>query len=201
MLTFKEYTRAIDMWSVGCVLAEMLSGKPLFPGRDCELPSFFLARPQRAIGHLSRSGDLFSIAAGFFSPAGSQRALRLPTLQADARRRPYDSFRLFFPLMSLILYAHTDAHPRPPPTLHHPRHPGDSVDRRLLCDFEPEEVSVFTVIRSGFVARARERSCDPSLCSWIVCCELTSWTLPLRSAFPQLLIFPPFPLSSPPTAR
>jgi serine/threonine protein kinase len=36
MLTFKEYTRAIDIWSVGCVLAEMLSGKPLFPGRDCE---------------------------------------------------------------------------------------------------------------------------------------------------------------------
>jgi mitogen-activated protein kinase 1/3 len=36
MLTFKEYTRAIDMWSVGCVLAEMLSGKPMFPGRDCE---------------------------------------------------------------------------------------------------------------------------------------------------------------------
>ncbi|KAL0572271.1 mitogen activated protein kinase [Marasmius crinis-equi] len=34
MLTFKEYTRAIDMWSVGCVLAEMLSGRPLFPGRD-----------------------------------------------------------------------------------------------------------------------------------------------------------------------
>ena len=37
MLTFKEYTRAIDVWSVGCVLAEMLSGKPLFPGRDCNL--------------------------------------------------------------------------------------------------------------------------------------------------------------------
>ncbi|OBZ65113.1 Mitogen-activated protein kinase 2 [Grifola frondosa] len=35
MLTFKEYTRAIDIWSVGCVLAEMLSGRPLFPGRDC----------------------------------------------------------------------------------------------------------------------------------------------------------------------
>ncbi|EIM88650.1 Pkinase-domain-containing protein [Stereum hirsutum FP-91666 SS1] len=34
MLTFKEYTRAIDIWSVGCVLAEMISGKPLFPGRD-----------------------------------------------------------------------------------------------------------------------------------------------------------------------
>ncbi|PWN48461.1 putative MAP kinase Kpp2 [Violaceomyces palustris] len=34
MLTFKEYTKAIDIWSVGCILAEMLSGKPLFPGRD-----------------------------------------------------------------------------------------------------------------------------------------------------------------------
>jgi mitogen-activated protein kinase 1/3 len=42
MLTFKEYTRAIDIWSVGCVLAEMLNGKPLFPGRDCKrrLPPF-----------------------------------------------------------------------------------------------------------------------------------------------------------------
>ncbi|KZS98227.1 mitogen-activated protein kinase [Sistotremastrum niveocremeum HHB9708] len=34
MLTFKQYTKAIDVWSVGCILAEMLSGKALFPGRD-----------------------------------------------------------------------------------------------------------------------------------------------------------------------
>ncbi|KAJ7778271.1 mitogen-activated protein kinase [Mycena metata] len=34
MLTFKQYTKAIDVWSVGCILAEMLSGKPIFPGRD-----------------------------------------------------------------------------------------------------------------------------------------------------------------------
>ena len=38
MLTFKEYTKAIDVWSVGCILAEMLSGKPLFPGKDCMSP-------------------------------------------------------------------------------------------------------------------------------------------------------------------
>jgi serine/threonine protein kinase len=26
--------KAIDMWAVGCILAEMLMGRPLFPGRD-----------------------------------------------------------------------------------------------------------------------------------------------------------------------
>ncbi|XP_077234581.1 shaggy-related protein kinase epsilon-like [Tasmannia lanceolata] len=29
-----EYTTAIDMWSVGCVLAELLLGRPLFPGEN-----------------------------------------------------------------------------------------------------------------------------------------------------------------------
>lgn len=45
MLTFKEYTKAIDVWSVGCILAEMLSGKPLFPGKDCT----FLSLPSRTV--------------------------------------------------------------------------------------------------------------------------------------------------------
>ncbi|KAJ7202982.1 hypothetical protein B0H12DRAFT_1035726 [Mycena haematopus] len=35
MLTFEEYTRTIDVRTASCFLAEMLSGKPPFPGRDC----------------------------------------------------------------------------------------------------------------------------------------------------------------------
>ncbi|SCU80598.1 LAMI_0B03092g1_1 [Lachancea mirantina] len=34
MLTFQEYTTAMDIWSCGCILAEMITGRPLFPGRD-----------------------------------------------------------------------------------------------------------------------------------------------------------------------
>ncbi|KAF2563686.1 hypothetical protein F2Q70_00018104 [Brassica cretica] len=31
---YSNYTPAIDMWSVGCIFAEMLTGKPLFPGKN-----------------------------------------------------------------------------------------------------------------------------------------------------------------------
>ncbi|RKP37185.1 MAP kinase [Dimargaris cristalligena] len=34
MLSFQSYTKAIDIWSVGCIFAEMLGGRPLFKGRD-----------------------------------------------------------------------------------------------------------------------------------------------------------------------
>jgi len=34
MLSNAVYTKAIDIWAVGCILAELLSGRPLFPGRD-----------------------------------------------------------------------------------------------------------------------------------------------------------------------
>ena len=33
MLSSHEYTRAVDMWSAGCSLAEIISGRILFPGQ------------------------------------------------------------------------------------------------------------------------------------------------------------------------
>jgi serine/threonine protein kinase len=29
-----QYTKTIDVWSIGCIFAEILTGKPLFPGRN-----------------------------------------------------------------------------------------------------------------------------------------------------------------------
>lgn len=33
VLCLQGYTKSIDIWSVGCILAEMLSNRPIFPGK------------------------------------------------------------------------------------------------------------------------------------------------------------------------
>lgn len=34
LLNCSEYTAAIDIWSVGCILGEIMTRQPLFPGKD-----------------------------------------------------------------------------------------------------------------------------------------------------------------------
>lgn len=34
LLYWLQYTPAIDIWSIGCIFAEVLTGKPLFPGKN-----------------------------------------------------------------------------------------------------------------------------------------------------------------------
>lgn len=35
MINSGYYDLGIDIWSVGCILGEMLNGRPLFPGQHC----------------------------------------------------------------------------------------------------------------------------------------------------------------------
>ncbi|NXC56560.1 MK11 kinase, partial [Aleadryas rufinucha] len=35
MLNWMHYNQTVDIWSVGCIMAELLKGKALFPGNDC----------------------------------------------------------------------------------------------------------------------------------------------------------------------
>lgn len=46
ILNASEYSKAVDIWSVGCILAELLGRTPLFPGED------FLDQVQRIISVL-----------------------------------------------------------------------------------------------------------------------------------------------------
>jgi len=46
ILQASEYTKAIDIWSVGCIFAELLGRTPLFPGKD------YLEQIQRIIAVL-----------------------------------------------------------------------------------------------------------------------------------------------------
>lgn len=46
ILNASEYTKAVDIWSVGCILAELFGRQPLFPGED------FLDQVQRIISVL-----------------------------------------------------------------------------------------------------------------------------------------------------
>ncbi|KAI9372576.1 mitogen-activated protein kinase mpkC [Aspergillus egyptiacus] len=41
MLTWQRYGGKVDLWSVGCIVAEMLLGRPLFPGTD-HINQFYL---------------------------------------------------------------------------------------------------------------------------------------------------------------
>ena len=46
ILNASEYSKAVDIWSVGCIMAELFGRQPLFPGED------FLDQVQRIISVL-----------------------------------------------------------------------------------------------------------------------------------------------------
>jgi len=50
---FAKYSPAIDIWSIGCIFAEILQGKPLFPGRNVvhqlELITDLLGSPSQEV--------------------------------------------------------------------------------------------------------------------------------------------------------
>ena len=62
MLSFNEYTQAIDVWSVGCIFAEMLGRRCLFPGKN------YIEQMGLVLNVLGTPGD------EFMGHIGSERA-------------------------------------------------------------------------------------------------------------------------------
>ena len=63
-----QYTPAIDVWSIGCIFAEVLTGKPLFPGKNVvhqlDLMTDLLGTP--SLDTISRVTRLFLIQCFLF---------------------------------------------------------------------------------------------------------------------------------------
>ncbi|XP_053980414.1 mitogen-activated protein kinase 15-like isoform X2 [Hylaeus volcanicus] len=88
LVASKRYTKGIDMWSLGCILGEMLLGKPLFPG------SSTINQVERIMATLPSptKEDLISVSAGYGTnllektPSGPRRSLKdiLPGVSKEA---------------------------------------------------------------------------------------------------------------------
>ncbi|XP_052192111.1 mitogen-activated protein kinase homolog MMK2 isoform X1 [Diospyros lotus] len=85
LLNCSEYTAAIDIWSVGCILGEIVTRQPLFPGKD-------YVHQLRLITELIGSPDDTSL--GFLRSENARRYVRqLP-------QYPRQQFSARFPTMS-----------------------------------------------------------------------------------------------------
>ncbi|KAK4535120.1 hypothetical protein CDCA_CDCA03G1145 [Cyanidium caldarium] len=105
MCQLAQYSTAIDVWSAGCILAEMLvGGKPIFAGRDglhqLELIARYLGKPDAAVIQQFRSAKAREFLSQLPNRAGVPLSALLPhaepaavdllqrLLRVDPRERP-----------------------------------------------------------------------------------------------------------------
>ncbi|KMZ62097.1 Mitogen-activated protein kinase 12 [Zostera marina] len=103
-LFFSKYTPAIDIWSIGCIFAEILTGKPLFPGENTfdqldlmtdllgtpSLDSIYQVRDEKAKRYLTSMKKKAPISFAKKFPNGDPLALKLleRLLAFDPNKRP-----------------------------------------------------------------------------------------------------------------
>ncbi|XP_024013352.1 cyclin-dependent kinase G1 isoform X2 [Eutrema salsugineum] len=85
LLGTKQYSTAVDMWSIGCIMAELLSLKPLFRGKS-----------QNDIDQLQQ---IFAV-LGTPSETTWPGFTSLPGAKAKFRKQPYNLLRKKFPAAS-----------------------------------------------------------------------------------------------------
>jgi len=87
VLSSDTYTKAVDMWSVGCIFAELLGRKPLFPGSDhvqqlsCILDVLGTPHPEQ-MQHVPPKARRYI--AGLPASAGTPLAQLYPSASASA---------------------------------------------------------------------------------------------------------------------
>ncbi|KAL5017497.1 hypothetical protein ScPMuIL_007086 [Solemya velum] len=113
MLSLVMYTTALDMWSVGCIFAEMLGRKHLFPGKDyisqMKLIIGVLGSPSESLINLCQS----DMVKNFFQRLGHKEAIPWTTLFPKASRKAIK-------LLSRMLLLHPEERIKVEDALAHP---------------------------------------------------------------------------------
>nr|XP_012615765.1 mitogen-activated protein kinase 15 isoform X3 [Microcebus murinus] len=103
LLSSSWYTPGVDMWSLGCILGEMLRGRPLFQGastlHQLELILETIPPPSEGGEHVCRRADLLALGSGYSSSIlhglGSRSQQTLDTiLPPDTPPEALDLLRL-----------------------------------------------------------------------------------------------------------
>ncbi|XRB05962.1 mitogen-activated protein kinase [Pycnococcus provasolii] len=87
---FARYSPAVDIWSVGCIFAEILNGRPLFPGRNVvhqlELITDLLGTPDDATLAKVRNDKARRFLQNMARKPGANFETHFPTASPGARR-------------------------------------------------------------------------------------------------------------------
>ncbi|OQD74459.1 hypothetical protein PENANT_c174G08097 [Penicillium antarcticum] len=88
MLTWKRYNEKVDIWSAGCIFAEMIIGRPLFPGKNhidqyCVITELLGSPSEDIIANVSSENTLKFIHS---LPKQAKKPLKklIPTKNEDA---------------------------------------------------------------------------------------------------------------------
>jgi p38 MAP kinase len=145
MLNWMHYTQKVDMWSVGCVMAEMLTGQILFPGSD------YSEHIKRIIEFVGTPGDAYM--QGITNTSARNYLSSLPSYP----KKDFEAFERFFvgadpnavDLLLRLLDMDPDKRPTAAEALDHPylakyHDPEDEpeCDRRYDDSFENMELDV-----------------------------------------------------------
>ncbi|KAJ5982333.1 hypothetical protein N7451_012433 [Penicillium sp. IBT 35674x] len=88
MLTWKRYNEKVDIWSVGCIFAEMILGRPLFPGKNhidqfCVITKLLGSPPDDVIANVD-SPNTLSFVRSFPKQARKSLSQIIPGTNGEA---------------------------------------------------------------------------------------------------------------------
>lgn len=93
LLSATNYDQSVDMWSIGCIIGEMINGKTLFPG-SCTLNQITL------ILELTGRPNSEDIGKINFLTLGSIESSLAPGILDNVKVEKFKTFRTFFPSAS-----------------------------------------------------------------------------------------------------